>query len=233
MADCKKIRNDILDYSYKAGACHIGSSLSCVEILMAIDYLIDKDDFFIFSKASGIAAWYSILADKSGDNESVHKILKNFPLPSKEIPGIIHSVGSLGHGLPVAVGLAYSNPNSTVFCLMSDGEISEGTTWESLLFANHHKLDNLKIIIDRNGLQACGETENILKLESLEDKLRAFGMETYTAYGHDIDDIKYVLETPSDRPVAIIAETIKGKDLPSMEGKVESHYKNLDKPCQI
>jgi transketolase len=225
-----EIRNKILDISYRSGACHIGSALSCVEILVAIKNKMKNGDFFIFSKASGISAWYSMSEE---GNERLAEILKQYPLPTKGIAGIIHSVGSLGHGLPVAVGLAYSNPNTDVYCLMSDGEISEGTTWESLLFANHHGLDNLKIIIDRNGLQACGKTESILKLDSLEEKLISFGMKTCVVCGHDTDSIERVLQSTSDRPLAIIAETVKGKGFLPMEGNVASHYQNLNEPCQI
>jgi transketolase len=230
---CKKLRNDVLRYSYEAGACHIGSALSCIEILIAIDRVKSKEDFFIFGKASGVSAYYALLADKSGEHHLVHEILKQYPLPSKEINGIIHSVGSLGHGLPVAVGLAYSRPNSKVYCLMSDGELSEGTTWESLLFASHHKLNNLIVVIDRNGLQACGKTEQVLALERLDKKLEYFGCSVTICNGHDEDLLEVCLVPHYEKPSVIIAQTVKAKGLDGWENKVDSHYKNLKEPCQI
>ena len=234
---CKKIRRDIINASYEAKACHIGSALSCVEIIAVLHSEILKEgDFFVFSKASGVAAYYSILAEKYGFN--LADKLRNYPLPSTEVPGIIHSMGSMGHGLPIAVGLAYANRNKRVYCLMSDGEIAEGTTWESLLFAAHHKLDNLMVIVDRNFIQACGETENVLAIENLEEKFRAFNWSAETIDGHNIDSLSSVLGSHhKDKPYAIIAQTIKGKGVDFMENKVEWHYKNLSEEllvkCQI
>ena len=233
---CKKIRRDIINASYEAKACHIGSALSCVEIIAVLHSEILKEgDFFVFSKASGVAAYYSILAEKYGFN--LADKLRNYPLPSTEVPGIIHSMGSMGHGLPIAVGLAYANRNKRVYCLMSDGEIAEGTTWESLLFASHHNLKNLTIIIDRNFIQACGKTEDVLKLGNLEAKCKSFGCGTICVDGHSIEVLKLVLETSNTIPRVVIAETVKGKGVDFMENKVEWHYRNLDEKllvqCQI
>ncbi len=232
---CKKIRRKILVASYHAGACHIGSALSCVEILVALYYkVLKKDDIFLFSKASGVATLYAILADKGFiPKNEVFKYLKKYPLSSKEVPGILWSGGSLGQGLSVATGLALADRSRKVYCLLSDGELQEGNTWEAILFAAHHKLDNLIVIIDRNELQACGKTENILKLEPLLNKWNTFNWAYNSVNGHNINwlirSLKVKADTSrKDMPYVIIANTIKGKGVSFMENKYEWHYKNLD-----
>jgi len=185
----KEIRRRIIKMSYEANACHLGSALSCVEILLEIFRKKKKDDYFIFSKASGIAAYYAIT--EQGD-------LKNYPLGDKKYA--IWAGGSLGHGLPVATGLALADKKRNVYVLMSDAEMQEGTTWECLLFKKQHKLINLKIYADNNQYQACGKIKDILDLPW--DFLKANG-------------IKRI-------------KTIKGKGISFMEkeGNVW-HYKNL------
>ena len=201
----KQIQRDVLQASFDAGACHIGSALSCVDILVPLFYgELKDDDIFLFSKASGAATYYSILADKGlFPREKIAYYLKNYPLPSVEVPGVVHSCGSLGHGLPVAVGLALANRDQRVFVLMSDGEVGEGTTWESALFARQHDLDNLNVIIDANELQACGAVEEILDLGTAYDFLRR------------------------TLPNLTIEHTVKGKGVDFMEGQYEWHYRNL------
>lgn len=228
---CKKIRRSILQESYDAGACHIGSALSCVEILVALYYKIMKEeDIFIFSKASGVVTLYSILADKGFIKEKVSKYLKQYPLPSREVNGVTWSGGSLGQGLSVATGIALADRSKKVYCLLSDGELQEGNTWEAILFAGHHKLNNLIVIIDRNGLQACGGTEDILALEPLEEKFQAFNWNAVEVSGHIMPAIIEVERNyNSDEPKVIIAKTIKGRGVNFMENKYEWHYKNLDK----
>jgi len=198
-----RLRKDILRISYNAGACHLGSALSCIDILTDIYSEMGEQDRFIFSKASGAAALYVLLVEEGIIPENkVTYCLKNYPLPSKEVPGVIHGVGSLGHGLPVAVGLALSDRKRKVYVLMSDSEIQCGTTWESILFARQHKLKNLKIYVDRNRLQALGKTEEILGITKALQLLRQLF------------------------PIKVI-RTIKGMGVPFMEGKVEWHYWNL------
>lgn len=201
----QKIRSLILQSSYEAGACHIGSALSCVDILVDLFYNILKpEDIFIFSKASGASAYYAILADKGYfPKEKLAFYLKNYPECSKEVPGVIHSVGSVGHGLPVAVGLAYANPDKKVYVLMSDGECQEGVNFEVSLFARQHKLTNLFVIIDDNKIQACNFTDNVLNMD--------------TAF----DFYKKTL------PNCEIVDTIKGQGVSFMEGRIDCHYSNL------
>lgn len=201
----KQIKSDVLHASFQAGACHIGSALSCVDILVSILYKEkNSNDIFLFSKASGVATYYAILADKGYfPKEKLAFYLKNYPLPSTEVPGVIHSVGSLGHGLPVAVGMAFANRNKNIICLMSDGECQEGTTYESALFAKQHKLNNLFVIIDDNKIQGLGVTKDILDMKTAYDFLLA------------------------TLPNLEIVETIKGSGIDFMENKAEWHYKNL------
>ncbi len=215
------IRHKILETSYKAGACHIGSALSCVEILEAI-YETKKtyqEDIFIFAKASGVCAVYC----RESPDRAVD-LLKRFPLPTKGKSGLIWSGGSLGQGLSVASGLAYADRSRDVYVLLSDGELQEGQTWEALMFASHHGLP-LKVVVDRNGLQALGSTESICSLEPLQSKFKAFGWNTKVCDGHSVKSLKKALKGRT--PLIVIAKTVKGKGVPFMENNYEYHYKNL------
>lgn len=201
-----ELKKEILRVSLETQACHIGSALSCVEIVWDTCRKMKKEDYFVFSKASGVAALYVVLAELGTiPKDKVAYYLKNYPLPSTKVPGCTFEGGSLGHGLPFAVGLALSlkrdKKKGRVFCLVGDGDIQEGTTWESMLFRRQHKLDNLKVIYDANGLQAFGRVEDIL--------LPYYYFLLYM--GVDIRD------------------TIKGKGVKFLENKVESHYHNLTK----
>ena len=197
------LRKLIIETSYKAKACHIGSALSCIDIIDSIYKIKKQEDLFIFSKASGICALYVVLA-KHGiiKEKKISYYLKHYPLPHSKVPGVIWSGGSLGHGLPVAVGLALADRTRKVYVLMGDAEIACGTTFESIVFAKHHKLTNLKIYIDKNKLQACGTTKEIL----------------------DIDEALQFLKQLF--PIKVI-RTIKGKGIDFMENNYEWHYLNL------
>lgn len=198
----KKIRRIIIKASYEAHACHIGSALSCVEILLDIYSQLKEGDYFVFSKASGVCALYAVLAERGIISEhTIAYYLKKYSLPSKEVPGVLVSGGSCGHGLPMACGLALADRNRRVFCLMSDGELEEGTTWESLLFKRQHKLDNLIIYVDNNKFQACGRIKDILDLPW--DFLELMGVKRI--------------------------KTIKGRGVSFMEDNNLWHYFNLNK----
>ncbi len=226
----KKIRKNILKASLEANACHVGSALSCVEILVALYFrILKRGDIFIFSKASGASALYAILAEKGIiSRQKVAYYLKKYPLAEKEVPGVIWSTGSLGHGLPVAVGMALADRKRKIYCLVSDGELEEGTTWESALFANRHKLDNLTVIVDRNYLQACGKTEEILKLEPLKDKWESFGWQVKRINGHSFSELESSLKAKHKKPLVIIADTIKGKGISFCENEYSWQYRNLN-----
>lgn len=201
----KKLRKIILQESYKVNACHIGSALSAIDIIEKIYKLKRKKDIFLFGKASGIAALYAVLSEKGYFKpKKISFYLKKYPLPSKEVPGVDFSFGSLGHGLPVACGIALAGRTRDVYILISDGECDEGTTWESILFARQHKLKNLKIYVDKNGCQACGKTKDICDIDEALNYLKK------------LFPIK-------------ICKTVKAKGWKEMEGKVESHYCNITK----
>lgn len=198
----QEIRRNIIKASYETNACHIGSALSCVEILLEIYSKLKKEDYFVFSKASGVCALYAVLAEKGIiPKEKIAYYLKKYPLPNKKVPGVILSGGSCGHGLPVACGMALADRTRKVYVLMSDAELQEGTTWECLLFKKQHKLDNLIIYVDNNGFQACGRIKDILDLPWSFLEKNGFK----------------------------IIKTTKGKGISFMENNNNWHYLNLDK----
>lgn len=217
-----ELRKRIIDASYKAHACHIGSALSCVEILEAIYEVKSKGDKFIFSKASGVSAWYCKFFP-----EKASELLKAYPLPSREA-GLIWSGGSLGMGLSVACGLALADRSKKVYVLMSDGELQEGQTWEAAMFASHHKLKNLIAVIDNNGMQALGKTKDICNLRDIGQKFQAFGWHATEVDGHNVKELKLALHT-RHVPHVIVAKTIKGKGVKLIEDLgYKNHYYNLD-----
>lgn len=201
----KEIKKDVLIASYLAGACHIGSALSCVATMVELFYgdKLKKNDIFLFGKASGVATYYAILADKRYfSKDATADYLRKYPLPSSEVPGVVHSFGSCGHALSVACGIALADRTRNVHVLLSDGECQEGSTHEAALFARQHELNNLYVYVDNNKLQACGRTDDILKVHW--------------------DFYREVL------PNCEIVDTIKGDGVIEMEDKYEWHYKNLD-----
>ena len=239
----KIIRKKVIELLYKHRACHLGSCMSCIEILVALYFKVMKpQDKFLLSKGWGAAALYSILSEKGIIEWK--DLLKNYYEPDSKywglvhhtIPGVEHSFGSAGHGLPVAVGISLAKKldkkKSRVFCLISDGELDCGTTWESALFASHHKLDNLVVIVDYNKLQAFGRTNKVLNLEPLVEKWRAFRWDVQEVDGHNFKALLKAFRKISmvkNRPHIIICHTVKGKGIPFAENKLEWHYYNLTK----
>ncbi len=232
----KNIRLMVIEMLYRAQSCHLGSNMSVVEILTTLYFRIMKEeDVFILSKGWAAAAVYATLAEKGIINKK--DLLKNYytekypGLISEKVPGVVLSTGSAGHGIGVAVGMALANKKRKVYCLISDGECDCGTTWEAALFASHHKLHNLTVIIDYNKLQAFGRTNEVLQLEPLAHKWKSFGWWIFPADGHDFQSLLGAFESSivHKRPKAIIAHTIKGKGIEFAENKVEWHYYNLDK----
>lgn len=239
----KKIVNMILD----SGSGHFGPSMSIVEIIRVLyDEILKHNpkkpnwinrDKFILSKGHGCLALYAVLSEKGYFPE---KHLKNICKPKSilgghpefgKVPGIEASTGALGHGLPIAVGLAIAakkNKNKNkIFVLMGDGELNEGTVWESCLIANKYKLSNLSIIIDYNKMQSYGNVKNILDLEPLKKKFSSLNLKVYKINGHNIVQLKKTLKkTYSEKtsPSIIICNTIKGKGFPFAENKASWHY---------
>jgi len=240
-------RQEILKMTSVAKASHVGSALSVIDILAVLYSEIanispknfeEKDrDIVILSKGHAASAIYSTLAIQGFfAMEWLEKYCANgAPLgghvTSNGVPGVELSTGSLGHGMPYGLGIALSRKRSKeggrVFVVMSDGECDEGTTWEAALLANHHELNNLTVIVDRNGIQSLKETEVTLRLEPFGDKWRAFGWSVIEIDGHDYSALKNSLKQ-TERSTVVIAKTTKGKGVSFMENSVLWHYRPPD-----
>jgi transketolase len=229
----------------KANAGHVGSSLSCAELLVFLRFAwMCDDDTFVLSKGHAAAALYAVLAETKvltqAQIDSFYAdgtLLPALP-PVGAIQEIPFATGSLGHGLSLCAGMALgarlNRRQRRLFCLTSDGELDEGSVWEAALFIAHHKLTNVVWLIDRNRIQGIGRTEDVMALDPIDDKLRAFGFQVATANGHDFvsllaarDACARMLER-HDRPVAIVAETVKGHGIRTMQDTVDSHYLPMD-----
>lgn len=246
----KNIRESILKMTNKGKSSHVGSALSCADILSVLySTIIDVEkiknkkidrDRFVMSKGHAGAALYAVLAEMKIIDKNI--LLSHYQNGSKLsghvshklLEGVEISTGSLGHGFPISIGMAYGlkidKSSNHVYCLMSDGEFDEGSNWESLLFGSHHKLNNLTIIIDRNNLQSIKSTEETLGLEPLDKKLSSFGWDVYKVDGHNHSELIKVIENSklSSKPSAIIALTTKGKGVSFMENSVLWHYRAPD-----
>ncbi len=244
----KRVRIHALNMTSRGGSSHIGSALSIADILAVLYGEIlnvdpekprsSKRDRFILSKGHAGAAVYAVLAEigffdkdklnthyKDGSDLSGH-------VSHKRVPGVELSTGSLGHGLGVAAGMALSacwNKDAhRVFALLSDGECDEGSNWEAMLFAAHHKLDNLTAIIDYNKIQSLGPVCEVMSLEPFSDKWRCFGWSVREVDGHDYSGLKHAfsnLPEKAGKPTVVIAHTIKGKGVSFMENSVLWHYR--------
>lgn len=246
----KKIRKKVLKMIHKSQEAHIGSCLSCVDILTVLYFKIlkidsnnpldDNRDRFILSKGHAAAALYAVLAQR--EFFSVNELNKYCQNGEKLaghstrqcVPGIEVSTGSLGHGLPMGTGMSLSAKNDEkdyrIFVLMSDGECQEGSNWEAALFSSHYKLDNLIAIIDYNKLQALGRTNEVLNLEPLKKKWEDFGWKVKEINGHNFSEIEKGLSCvpfEKNKPSLLIAHTIKGKGISFIEDKLVSHYKHF------
>ena len=239
-----KVRTNILKISHAAKSAHIASSLSIVDLLVVIyfEFINFKDknrNIFLLSKGHACLGLYCILYEKKKiTKKSLFNFGKNNSLlmshASHHVSGVDFSTGSLGHGLPVATGLALANKiknkKKKIFVVMSDGELNEGSTWESLLFASHHKLSNLIIIIDYNKLQSLDSVQNTLRLEPLKSKFKSFNCDVIEINGHSHKKIYTAIKKKSlNKPRVVIAHTIKGKGISFMENRVLWHYKSPDK----
>ncbi len=241
----KEARQEILKMTNRAHASHVGSALSCVDILATLysgianinlDIITNLHrDIVILSKGHAASALYSVLAISSFFPKNwLESYCQNGSrlgghVTSHGIPGVELSTGSLGHGAPYGAGIAWAHKqmgcSCRVFVIISDGECDEGTTWEMALFANHHNLNNLFLIIDRNRIQSLKGTEETLSLEPLKEKWIAFGWQVIEVDGHDHTSIGEAL-TMGSRPTCLIANTIKGKGVEFMENSVLWHYKS-------
>lgn len=233
------IKNRLVEMYKIANAGHVGSSLSCLEVVTFIKFgLMQADDEFILSKGHAAALLYSSLAEEgilsNIDIATFYQNGTNLPAhpPVNSINGIPFATGSLGHGLSLATGLALANKlkknSKKIFCLTSDGELNEGSTWEAALFLAHHNLQNVVWFIDRNQLQGFGRTEDTLRLNPLDKKLESFGFQVIIADGHNFDSLREsISKFEHKKPLAIICNTIKGRGM-QLENTVDCHYLPLN-----
>lgn len=240
-----KVREHIIQMSAKGG-CFIGASLSCVELIVYLyaEYLdIDKNnlgsderDYLFLSKGHDVPALYGTLAELgfiAADRLKNHLQTTDsiYWHPNREIPGVEFHSGSLGHLPAVAAGVALDlkikKMNNRVIVIIGDGELNEGSVWEALLVANAYHLDNLTLIVDRNQFQANVRTEDLIPLEPLEDKFTAFGCSVTRVNGHDyptLDKAFRQTKMEAGKVNVIIADTVRGKGLPSIEARADRWF---------
>ena len=241
----KEARLDALKMIQEAGSSHIGSNFSIAEILATLytrflkidpsSPKLESRDRFFLSKGHAVAILYSILARL--DFFPLNKLQTFYKKDSLllghahyKVPGIELSTGSLGHALSVATGVALAGKKRSKdfksVVLLSDGELDEGSNWEAILFASHHQLNNLYIVIDYNKIQSLDKVENTVRLEPLKSKFEAFNCEVLECNGHNCDDIENKLKSFSkNAPHVLIANTMKGRGVSFMENTVLWHYR--------
>lgn len=241
-----QIRRDVLDVVYDSKAGHIGGSLSSIDILTTLYYNVLninandtknlERDRFVLSKGHIAESLYCILADKGFFDKEKLKTYSKFGStlighPNSKNSGVEINTGSLGHGLPVSVGMALAgkrdNRSYRVFTLMGDGEQAEGSVWEGAMAAANYKLDNLVGIVDRNRLQISGSTEDVMALDDLSAKWRSFGWEVVEVDGNDIEELLKVFNNvpaKEGKPTMVIANTVKGKGISFMENQAKWHH---------
>lgn len=233
--EVKKARKRLLQMHFESGVGHIGGNLSALDAMLVVfhEYLRPVDRF-ILSKGHSAGALYVTLWSrgllKDDDLKQFHKdgtLLAGHP-PASGIAAIPFATGSLGHGLSLAAGtaLAYriQKRDARVYCMTSDGEWQEGSTWEALIFACHHRLSNLTVLIDHNNLQGFGSTTDVASMSPLWERLRGFDLDIECLDGHDLDAIRQALDVRSDRLRVLILKTTKGHGVSFMENRMEWHY---------
>ena len=246
-----ELRKKIFLTSYAAGSGHLGSSLSCLEILYTLyrrgvlrctpeTFSDPARDKFILSKGHGSLAFYVILSEAGFFPASE---LERFSRPGSvlggepmkgEIPGVEATTGSLGHGLPIAVGMALADKldgrDSRTFVLLGDGEAEEGSVWEAAMTASRYALSNLIVILDANGLQKMDTVSNTIGEADWAAIWSGFGFEVREVDGHDVEALQDVLSKPgTERPVLVLAHTVKGHGVPLMENNLSWHWRQPNK----
>ena len=244
-----ELRKDVVEMIRNAKAGHIGGDFSVMDVLVDLymrqmnistENMDDPNrDYFVMSKGHSVEAYYAVLAEKGFiDREQVIREFSTFGSkfighPNNKLPGIEMNSGSLGHGLPVCIGMAIAakmdKRPSRVYTVMGDGELAEGSVWEAFMAGGHYKLDNLCAVIDRNHLQISGSTEDVMSHENLEARIKAFNWNVIQVNGNDLDELDAAFEQAKQTkgmPTCIIANTIKGfggGDV--MENKAPWHHK--------
>jgi transketolase len=233
--DINSVKRQLLSMHYHNRVGHLGGNLSAIDAMMVLHHeIMGKHDRFILSKGHSAGAYYVTLWSLGLITESelatFHKDdtrLSGHP-PARGIPQILFSTGSLGHGLSLAAGLGLAarlkGEVHRIFCLTSDGEWQEGSTIEALVFACHHRLSNLTILVDHNGLQGFGSTAEIAAMDPLSDILSGYNIDLRRCNGHDLQALRDTVSPSSNRPLLVIMDTCKGHGVPDFEGRMESHY---------
>ncbi len=242
------IRREIIEMSYRANGGHIGCSLDIVDILTVLYFEImninprnpsmKKRDKLILSKGHAASALYAVLAERGYFNgDRLKEFMADGSLLAAHVtlgslPGIEATSGSLGHGLSVGIGMAVAarqeKTNANTYVLIGDGEACEGSIWEGILFAGFHKINDLTLIMDKNDLQILGKSADVLDLSPIEKKLTSFNWAVQKVDGHNFKELIRALHKPHQgKPMAIIAQTVKGKGVSFMENKYEWHGKTL------
>jgi transketolase len=242
-----KVREHIIRMSTDGG-CFIGASLSCADLLVYIysnflniskENLKDKSrDYFFLSKGHDVPALYGTFVELGIlEKERLKNHLKTNDFiywhPNIKVPGIEFHSGSLGHLLSVSAGVALdcklNNQNNKIVVVLGDGECNEGSIWEASLVIAAHKLDNLIAVIDRNHFQANIQTEELIPIEPLDQKFKAFGWNVYSCNGHDFNDMDITFSSikKENKPSVVIADTTRGKGLPSIEARADRWFCNF------
>lgn len=239
----RKTKIRLLQLHRDANCGHLGGNFSCIDALMTLHHCVmEPHDRFVLSKGHSAGALYATLWSlgqlSDADLRTFTRddtLLPGHPSGSG-IPGLMFSTGSLGHGPSLAAGLALAARHKhlchQVFCLCSDGEWQEGSCWEALSFAIHHRLDNLTILIDQNGLQGFGRTTDVISCSDLSPRIAAFGADVRNVDGHDPDAIAHALTSTNGAPRVLILNTVKGRGL-HFENRLESHYLPLSEADYI
>ena len=246
-------RIEIIQQSKRANVGHIGSALSIIDLLWVLyDKVLNlstkesnQQDIFILSKGHAALALYAILHFKGliSKEELNSYCVEDSKLgvhPEHHLKGINFSTGSLGQGVTFATGSALAakikKSKKTIYCLLSDAELNEGSFWETILFASQQRLSNLVFILDNNGQQALGYTKDIITIKNIESKLESFGFDSYVIDGHNLAEIESCLQNIKKskeanhftKPIFVVANTVCGKGISYMENKVEWHYKSMN-----
>lgn len=238
MVDYKKLateaRKDILTMIHRAQTSHIASNFSVIDIATVLYENLKEDDIVVWSKGWAAASIYYFNAKYGrGPQEAIDKFPQEpyLGLAETTVKGVEVNGGSVGHGLSVAVGMALGKKRAgekgTVYCIMSDGELNEGSVWEAAMIAGHHKLNNLVAIVDKNGWQAMGKTEDVANFDEVR-VFEGFEWSVDEGDGHDHNRIEMFLCGEIGRPQVFIAETIKGKGVSFFEDHLLYHYKHVD-----
>jgi transketolase len=228
-------RARLLKMHFDAKVGHIGGNLSALDAMLHLHlHVMRGDDVFVLSKGHSAGALYVALWAAGELDEaalaSFHQegtVLAGHPVASWH-KRIRFATGSLGHGLSLAAGVALAKQlrrePGTVYCLLSDGECEEGSVWEALMFVHHHRLTNLVVLVDANGLQGFGRTDQVASLEPLTPRFQSFGLHVVEIDGHAANALDGALATRKNQPLIVVLRTIKGKGVSFMEGRMEWHY---------